>query len=1069
MTFTDVENKTTLTGFSAADMATILAAMKTAYEGSATAKVMFDSWISAPGKTISIDFLSDEFGAVPNEGKLSIDLSKLTSAMYIDNNGTAVKDTAVGAIVHELVHALTGRTDDYNATDYRGKTVTFSNTIYRELGLPEQNSYIGYDSSGILTLNFQYTNGAAIDRSVALDNNWDSSAAGNSKDLLIGGASKNLLVSGDGNDFLYGNGGDDTLDGGSGNDTLVGGTDDDTLDGGEGNDTLLGGTGADSYQFSGNFGHDTVRDSDGQGSIKIDGATLSGGKQVASTVWESDDKAYVYARNGADLIIGQRTRAGAATLNTIVVKDFTSGQLGITLGGDAAPPAAVAQSEITVYQSSARTAGGQGSLTQTRDGQTSTVATGGDYSYQVNITTGQSSFAYSGEESQTLLANAYDQQISTGAGNDLIITSGWGQKTSRSDTDTVSSGAGSDMVFTGLGSDIIDAGAGDDFIMSGGLASLAPSPPQDPASQIPANAGWVRPGMGNWGLYNDSAGGDIGMRLNTYGLSVGQYLIDPSEGAIGDDIVDAGDGNDRVYGGQGNDLLELGAGNDFAVGYRGSDQIMGGAGADFIVGDGLYTGALIFVDQLSESQSGNDELYGGDGNDVLLGQAGNDTLSGDDGNDDLYGDDADFLSPGASYAADLGASEEFCGEDWLDGGNGNDRLVGGGKDDALFGGAGNDILLGDNNVPAALPQSAHGNDYLDGEDGDDALYGGGGADQLFGGAGNDVLDGDSDGTALVDAAYQGDDYLDGEDGDDLLLGGGGNDTLYGGSGNDTLQGGKGDDILNGGEGNDSYVYKAGWGRDTIVDSGGYDTLYLDSWASLANLHLGIGSLKIFTDAPGEEVHIEGFDPQDPLGSGTIERFVLSDGTAFTYEQLLNGKPIEQFGTAGDDVMTGTPLQEIVSGYAGNDTITTGLADDQGSGHLKFTMKSIAENTRAYCARGRLDTQKRACGRLKCIRPASTQAGDRLAAMNSVADHARPDWATERFDTQSKRYAAHQAGARGGTEQQVLPQRACAFFGFLDNYQFDSFLRMASLRKGHKTHQNSLLRSAANARRCPCAA
>ena len=81
MSFTDVQNKTILTGFSAADEATILAAMRTAYEGSATAKKMFDDWISVLTNMIAINFLSGAFGAYPNQGRLVLDLNELTQAM----------------------------------------------------------------------------------------------------------------------------------------------------------------------------------------------------------------------------------------------------------------------------------------------------------------------------------------------------------------------------------------------------------------------------------------------------------------------------------------------------------------------------------------------------------------------------------------------------------------------------------------------------------------------------------------------------------------------------------------------------------------------------------------------------------------------------------------------------------------------------------------------------------------------------------------------------------------------------------------------------------------------------
>lgn len=236
---------------------------------------------------------------------------------------------------------------------------------------------------------------------------------------------------------------------------------------------------------------------------------------------------------------------------------------------------------------------------------------------------------------------------------------------------------------------------------------LASSQSEDPANQTPADANWVRAGMGSWGLYNDSQNGDLGGRLSTYGLSAHQYIRETGDSAIGGDIVDAGAGDDRVYGGQGNDLIDLGEGNDFAMGYMGADQIVGGTGIDYIVGDGNSVTdsqwaqlAQIGVDKLRQSDSGDDDLLGGDGDDVLLGQAGNDELRGDDGNDDLYGDDADYLN--GTYLANLGATGQYVGNDYLDGGNGHDRLVGGGKDDSLFGGAGNDLLLGDNNVPDVL-------------------------------------------------------------------------------------------------------------------------------------------------------------------------------------------------------------------------------------------------------------------------------------------------------------------------------------------------------------------------------
>lgn len=231
MPFSDIEAKTNIDtgvgGFTVPQKDQILAAMKTAYDGSATAKTMMDDWI-ATGQTIDIDFKANVFQAFTlvaggGTGDLEIDLGYLTDNTYVTPTGKAVEDTLLTGLVHELGHGLTGRRDNGdNVTDYKGDNVKFVNTIFAELGLDEQISYIAYDEDGsILEKDRDYTNGAAIDVATALNQNWNSSGAGNSKDLLIDGGGSNKLISGAGNDFLVGQGGNDTLAGDAGTDTAV--------------------------------------------------------------------------------------------------------------------------------------------------------------------------------------------------------------------------------------------------------------------------------------------------------------------------------------------------------------------------------------------------------------------------------------------------------------------------------------------------------------------------------------------------------------------------------------------------------------------------------------------------------------------------------------------------------------------------------------------------------------------------------------------------------------------------------------------------------------------------------
>ncbi|OPH36410.1 calcium-binding protein [Moraxella lacunata] len=70
--------------------------------------------------------------------------------------------------------------------------------------------------------------------------------------------------------------------------------------------------------------------------------------------------------------------------------------------------------------------------------------------------------------------------------------------------------------------------------------------------------------------------------------------------------------------------------------------------------------------------------------------------------------------------------------------------------------------------------------------------------------------------------------LYGTDGHDQLQGLAGADTLDGKAGHDILIGGSGNDRLIGGSGNDLYYFTKGFGKDTIINTGGgYDNIYFD--------------------------------------------------------------------------------------------------------------------------------------------------------------------------------------------------------------------------------------------------
>ena len=414
----------------------------------------------------------------------------------------------------------------------------------------------------------------------------------------------------------------------------------------------------------------------------------------------------------------------------------------------------------------------------------------------------------------------------------------------------------------------------------------------------------------------------------------------------GDDVVYAGSGNDTVNAGGGNDVVLAGQGVDYVAGYSGDDLIFGEDGNDYLWGDeavhtasglgrniaDLWTGVQYASAGLLGNAYGQDYLDGGAGNDVLVGGGNADVLYGGAGDDLLYGDDPN-----------PGLTAQYQGNDYLDGGAGDDYLEGGGGNDTLLGGAGKDVLWGDTDTDV-LGSSLHGDDTLDGGDGDDQLVGNGGADILLGGAGDDLLRGDSPNEQLpVDAVFQGNDYLDGGAGNDQLYGDGGNDTLIGGTGNDTLVGGDGDDtisagggndtliggtgrsLLDGGEGDDGYVFKKGDGFAQITDTSGINTLFLGPGITVDDIEFSLGSLKITTGQAGDEIHLEGFDPNDPLNTCAITKIVFEgmDGRLYNLPELLQTKGFDLKGTPDADYLVGTALNDRINGGASDDYLDGG--------------------------------------------------------------------------------------------------------------------------------------------------
>ncbi len=375
-------------------------------------------------------------------------------------------------------------------------------------------------------------------------------------DVAVGGAERDILRGGQGEDVLIGGGGNDTLEGGEGSDVLQGSAGDDTLDGGSGGDWLYGGAGNDTYQLKGGELFDIVEDSDGNGTITVDGTALSGGKKADDNYWISDDKQWGYLlTNGGDLVITK-----GSSPNKITIRNWQSNggnKLGIVLDGAPAPTTA----PLRTY----------------RGDQHAPLDAGGTYLGIATSWAADGTLVGGVQEAgfaDVLYGMADADQILGLGGNDALAGSGG--------NDQIDGGAGDDLIGGGTGSDVIQGGDGNDYISSS--ANLAVPTRATPADSWSAPAGKTVYTQGpTWGIHFD--------RTEPDGFTVSKWagMLGP-EGADAD-VIDGGAGNDHIIASAGDDRLQGGSGGNTAsadyvnLAYHGNDYLDGEDGDDTLFGD----------------------------------------------------------------------------------------------------------------------------------------------------------------------------------------------------------------------------------------------------------------------------------------------------------------------------------------------------------------------------------------------------------------------------------------------------------------------------------------------------
>ena len=726
-----------------------------------------------------------------------------------------------------------------------------------------------------------------------------------------------------GNDEIYGRGGDDTLNGGSGYDILDGGEGNDTLIGGKNDDTLSGGTGDDTYIFNKGDGNDTITDNGGADTLKF-GEGISKEDLIVKRVARMND--YTKRKEYTDIVISFKNSPNdSITMQNVIDSNKNKDNNIIEnfefANGDKLSFEDIKKLSLIGTDKSENIIGyvHANNIIKGGDGDDKLYGQGwNDTMYGED----GNDLIESGSGNDTLIGGTGNDTLNGGIGDDILI--------GETGDDMLIGGAGNDTyVFNkGDGNDIIEDNGGVDTIKFGeGIRKedLIVTKESDNSLKISfknsLNDSLTIKELIYFGnTINNSkaieifefANGDVlgfddikhlsligtdkddviagyfGEKANIEGRGGNDKL----SGSKFDDILNGGDGDDKIYAGEGNDVLIGGNGDDVLNGGDGDDSLEGNDGNDKLSGD-----------------KGDDILNGGNGDDELAGQEGNDTLIGGTGNDTLYGYNGDDTyifnkGDGADTIIDTG------GSDTIKFGEGISK-----KDLSVK------ITSGTYSDTKNLTISVKGsNDRIDLND-------------IFRNRDN-ITD-----RLIEKFEFSNGEILNFEDMKKLsLIGTDENDEIDGfyGADKNLIEGGKGDDTLNGGYMADNvFVFNKGDGNDIIEPNGKNNTIKFGESISKNDVTIkrankdeyGREDLIIsFKNNTSDSMTIKKVISNDKLNKErTINFLEFSNGEIANLDEITR---MSLIGSNGDDTISGyTGSNNIIEGGAGNDTLEGKEADD----------------------------------------------------------------------------------------------------------------------------------------------